>query len=634
MKRLVSILVVLLAAVCFLSLSSPIFANPLPPDKVAPAAELTTTLTLNPAADAYADSVGTKTKYGRRNELRVDGAPVVNSYLRFDMQGLTGSVTAATLRVYATSSTSDSITANYVSDNGWKENTITFSNAPTIGAFIASAGPVASGTWVSFNVTSVVSGKGAISFALTTTGSTAVSFASREAGANAPQLVIQTEPPAPTNTPTVAPTSTARPTNTVTPTATRVPPTATSVPPTATAIPPTPTPIPVTGTNYYVDSVGGSDSNSGTAMSSPWKTLTNVNSRTFSPGDAVNFKRGSFWSGGLMIRSSGVQGKPITYRDYGTGTAPIFENPGQYNQAIRVYGSWVVVQGLLVRNAGEAGVRIESGANHNIVQDVEATNDGIGIEIYGQYNLVTHNYAHDLHMVVNTNGGNDDYGAEGFWIQGPNNEVSYNRCVNCRAASYDYGADGGVVEIYSNGDNSYIHHNYGTASDGFIEVGGGSAQNVRVAYNVSANNYNGFACLHVGGTFNSTVNNFRIENNTIVKTMSQGYRLLDCLSSGVTAAQLLFRNNIVYSSINVANYGSFTHTNNIYYLINGASLGYSLGPGEQLANPLFANMGGGDYHLQAGSPAIDAGLNLGYPLDFDGKAVPQGAAPDIGAYEY
>jgi hypothetical protein len=45
-------------------------------------------------------------------------------------------------------------------------------------------------------------------------------------------------------------------------------------------------------------------------------------------------------------------------------------------------------------------------------------------------------------------------------------------------------------------------------------------------------------------------------------------------------------------------------------------------------------MGGGDYHLQAGSPAINAGLNLGYPLDFDGKAVPQGTAPDIGAYEY
>ncbi len=406
-------------------------------------------------------------------------------------------------------------------------------------------------------------------------------------------------------------------------------------PPTATPVPPTATPSGVTGTNYYVDSVSGSDSNSGTSTSSPWRSLTPVQNRTFQPGEAVNFKRGSFWSGGLTINNSGVQGQPITFRDYGSGTAPIFENPGQYNQAIRVYSSWVVLQGLWVRNAGEAGVRIESGATHNIVQNVEASNDGIGIELYGQYNLVSHNYAHDLHMVVNTSyPTNDDYGAEGFWIQAPNNEVSYNRCVNCRAPSYDYGYDGGVVEIYSNGDGSYIHHNYGTGSNGFIEVGGGSAQNVRVAYNVSDNNYDGFACLHLGGTFNSTINNFRIENNTIVKTMSQGYRQVDCLGAAPSASQLLFRNNIVYSAIGVANYGSFTHTNNVYYMTNGASVGYGLGAAEWQTNPLFVNLGGGDYHLQAGSPAIDAGLNLGYSLDFDGTGVPQGAAPDIGAYEY
>ncbi len=655
MKRLVFGLVVLLMAVCFLSLSSPTFANPLPGDKAAPVADLTATLSLNPVADAYVDSSYAKTKNGRRTELRVDGAPVVNSYLRFNVQGLTGAVASATLRVYATSSASDSITAHAVHNNTWKENTITYDNAPAIGGAVSSAGPIAAGTWVSFNVTSLVSGNGAIGFALTKTGSTAVSFASSEAGANAPRLVIETGTPAPTNTPVVPPTATRVPptatrvpptatsiaptatrvpptATSVAPTATRVPPTATSVPPTATPVPPTATPNPVTGTNYYVDSVGGSDGNAGTSTSSPWKTLTNVNNRSFSPGDAVNFKRGGFWSGGLNFRSSGVQGKPITLRDYGTGTAPIFENPGQYNQSIRVYGSWIVVQNLLVRNAGEAGVRLESGATHNVVQNVEATNVGIGIELYGQYNLATRNYAHDLHMVVNTNGGDDDYGATGFWIQAPNNEVSYNRCVNCRASSYDYGSDGGVVEIYSNGDNSYIHHNYGTSSDGFIEVGGGSAQNVRVAYNVSDNNYNGLGCLHIGGNFNSTINNFRIENNTIVKTMSQGYRLLDCVSSNVSSSQLLFRNNIVYSSINVANYGTFSHANNVYYMLNGASVGYSLSSGEKSANPLF--VGSGNYHLQAGSPAINAGLSLGYTLDFDGKAVPQGAAPDIGAYEY
>jgi len=42
-----------------------------------------------------------------------------------------------------------------------------------------------------------------------------------------------------------------------------------------------------------------------------------------------------------------------------------------------------------------------------------------------------------------------------------------------------------------------------------------------------------------------------------------------------------------------------------------------------------------DFHLQSGSPAIDAGLTLSQvPYDFDGTARPQGSAYDIGAYEY
>jgi hypothetical protein len=46
------------------------------------------------------------------------------------------------------------------------------------------------------------------------------------------------------------------------------------------------------------------------------------------------------------------------------------------------------------------------------------------------------------------------------------------------------------------------------------------------------------------------------------------------------------------------------------------------------------NVGAEDFHLQAGSPAIDAGLFLGYTKDFEDKTVPIGAAPDMGASEY
>ena len=47
----------------------------------------------------------------------------------------------------------------------------------------------------------------------------------------------------------------------------------------------------------------------------------------------------------------------------------------------------------------------------------------------------------------------------------------------------------------------------------------------------------------------------------------------------------------------------------------------------------FVNAPGHDYHLAPRSPAVDAGVVAGIPVDRDGTARPQGAAPDIGAYE-
>lgn len=59
------------------------------------------------------------------------------------------------------------------------------------------------------------------------------------------------------------------------------------------------------------------------------------------------------------------------------------------------------------------------------------------------------------------------------------------------------------------------------------------------------------------------------------------------------------------------------------------------GGGNQTAAPLFVNAEAGDYREAAGSPTIDAGLagELG-PLDLAGNPRVQGAAPDIGAYEF
>ena len=52
------------------------------------------------------------------------------------------------------------------------------------------------------------------------------------------------------------------------------------------------------------------------------------------------------------------------------------------------------------------------------------------------------------------------------------------------------------------------------------------------------------------------------------------------------------------------------------------------------ANPQFVNPATGDYHLAAGSPAIDAGTDAGVTADIDGVARPQGKGYDMGAYEF
>jgi hypothetical protein len=59
------------------------------------------------------------------------------------------------------------------------------------------------------------------------------------------------------------------------------------------------------------------------------------------------------------------------------------------------------------------------------------------------------------------------------------------------------------------------------------------------------------------------------------------------------------------------------------------------GGANQSAPPLFVDPLGGDHHVAAGSPTIDAGIvdQLG-PSDLDGSPRVQGSAPDIGAYEF
>ena len=78
------------------------------------------------------------------------------------------------------------------------------------------------------------------------------------------------------------------------------------------------------GQTYYV-SPAGSDSNSGTSPSSPWQTLSKVDSTAFAPGAQILFQAGGNWYGQqLSASSSGTPSDPIVYGSYGSGPNPTF----------------------------------------------------------------------------------------------------------------------------------------------------------------------------------------------------------------------------------------------------------------------------------------------------------------------
>ncbi len=73
-------------------------------------------------------------------------------------------------------------------------------------------------------------------------------------------------------------------------------------------------------TDYYVSS-SGSDSANGLSSSTPWQTISKVNSvfSSLSPGDRILFKRGDVFYGSLKLSRSGSSGSPITIGAFGTG---------------------------------------------------------------------------------------------------------------------------------------------------------------------------------------------------------------------------------------------------------------------------------------------------------------------------
>jgi parallel beta-helix repeat protein len=336
-----------------------------------PAAAAATTFT--PVADAYVNEASPGTNYGSNATLRVDGSPIVNSYLRFNVQGLSGSVTSAKLRIYANSNQSSGFQVHDVTNDTWVESAITYSGpnaGPAISpTAVATTGPVTAGVTYEFNVTSLVAGNGLVSFGLKTTHTTALSLASRES-ANAPQLVVETgtgSTPAPTG-----------------PTASPPPPTASPPPPTPS---PSPGPTPPTsgrltivtrsGNTYTADALwsGGHDysgSRVKTVVESAFSEMDNAG------GGTIQFEAGIFDLGTDYFYIRNVahivfagRGIDITFIQNNTSVAADTE---PFNTG---YTDYVTIRDMTVSAGGARRTTSDAldfdTGNHDIVERVKVT---------------------------------------------------------------------------------------------------------------------------------------------------------------------------------------------------------------------------------------------------------------------
>lgn len=159
---------------------------------VLPASSAVASTTFTPAADTYVDASSPTTKYGSQLYLKVDNSPLLNAYLKFTVQGV-GPSSSAILRLYAESSSSTGFDLHTVANTGWSESQVTYSTAPAIGPVIHSTGSFTGGSWVTIDVSSVVTGDGTYAFALTTTSDTSMKLTSRE-GTHKPQLLVPAPP--------------------------------------------------------------------------------------------------------------------------------------------------------------------------------------------------------------------------------------------------------------------------------------------------------------------------------------------------------------------------------------------------------------------------------------------------------
>jgi hypothetical protein len=166
-----------------------------------------TLTTVTASSDAYVQPDLPISNFGSAALLSVRAAsaskPSQTAFVRFTVEGLVAPPSSVQLQLYTYSTSATGIAVG-TADNGWSETGITATTAPASSVPVATMAPLTANGWAAADVSSVVTGNGTYTFALTTSSTVSKQFGSREALGFEPRLVLSGDPGAtPTATPPV-----------------------------------------------------------------------------------------------------------------------------------------------------------------------------------------------------------------------------------------------------------------------------------------------------------------------------------------------------------------------------------------------------------------------------------------------
>jgi len=354
--------------------------------------------------------------------------------------------------------------------------------------------------------------------------------------------------------------------------------------------------------SYYV-STTGSDTNGNGSISSPWASIGHASTQA-GPGATVHVAAGVY-NGSFTTSTSGAASAYITYEADKAG----FSGPVNCAQVAADHGDLSSCPRLV----GGSSTTWTNLGNYVAINGFDVTGGGInGIYTQGNATIITENHVHDL-----LPGTCNSTGGSGINLNGTNAQVTDNYVHN----NGPYPSACGYVQgIY------------------FLQAGG-------FAYNNLSFNNSGF-----GIQLWHEPSSIALLNNTLFNNASGGIAL-GTDDSGFTVDYITVRNNIIANNggMGVSEQGASSsstgihnvYSNNLLYGNGGSAFSLQNGLGASLtvdSSPGFVNDTGdktGDYHLQAGSPAIGAAMGSAAPsTDFDSNARPQNGSYDIGSYEY